>query len=106
MTTYQIHAPHFCAGIIVSGDTVLQAAPILHWTVGRSFERTRSYFEQKGWRIVPVPTAAHPTWFEIDGAVYELRWKGSKINTIILHEDGDEQELTFDELPSQLRDLL
>lgn len=30
----QVHAPHFCAAIVLTGHVVTEAAPILSWTIG------------------------------------------------------------------------
>jgi len=47
-----IDAPHFFAGIVVRGDHVVEAAPILRWTVGKSYARLERYFASKRWRVV------------------------------------------------------
>jgi hypothetical protein len=106
MTTYRISAPHFVAGIVASGDLILQAAPILSWAVGRDFGSVRDYCQRKGWQIEPVLAPRHPTWLELHGSAYELRWDGNRISSVVLHEDGEEKEMTFNELPDELKELL
>ena len=48
---FQVTAPHFCAGLVVDGDRVVRAAPILRWTVGKNRAYLREYFTRKGWRV-------------------------------------------------------
>jgi hypothetical protein len=46
---WQITAPHFTAGIIVVGDTVADAAPILRWAIGKPWEKVREHCIAKSW---------------------------------------------------------
>lgn len=45
---WQVTAPHFCAGIVTTGDRVTEAAPILRWTIGRSRAELRIAFLAPG----------------------------------------------------------
>lgn len=57
----QVTAPHFCAGIILRDGIVIDAAPILGWTMGKDRAYLSRYFASKGWKAVFVrarPTAA------------------------------------------------
>lgn len=47
----QVTAPHFCAGIIVRRDKVIEAAPILQWTLGKPYSWLRRYFARKRWSV-------------------------------------------------------
>jgi hypothetical protein len=49
-----VDAPHFYAGIVLDGDTVVAAAPILKWTIGKRRELLREYFRQKNWKATVV----------------------------------------------------
>jgi hypothetical protein len=51
----QVTAPRFCAGIVLTGDVVTEAAPILAWTVGKRRDWLREYFRRKDWTAVIVP---------------------------------------------------
>lgn len=106
MTTYKINTPHFVAALVVSSGTIVQAAPVLHWTVGGSFDAVRSYCRSRGWVIEPLCEDTQPTWLECDGRAYELHWLNDRIVRITLHENGEERDITFDELPDQLRRVL
>lgn len=53
-----IQAPHYCASIIVSGDVVREAAPILRWALGKRWTGLRRYFERKGFRVFEQPDPA------------------------------------------------
>ena len=48
---YRIVAPHFVAGLAVEKDTnkVVKAAPILNWTINKSWFYVESYANKKGW---------------------------------------------------------
>ncbi len=52
---YQITAPHFCAGVTVVDDFVLEAAPILKWTRTKRWAEVRSWAERKGYTVEEVP---------------------------------------------------
>lgn len=42
-------APHFVAGLEMSGGTVVRAAPIIAYMVGWTRDEVRSYVHRKGW---------------------------------------------------------
>lgn len=50
----QVRAPHFTAGIILENGKVVEAAPILRWTLGKTHEWLREYFIKKEWKAVQV----------------------------------------------------
>lgn len=49
----------FCAGIVLRGDTVQDAAPIVAYMVGWTRDRVRSYVTKRGWSIRVVHSALH-----------------------------------------------
>lgn len=49
-----VDAPHFYAGIVLTDDIVIRAAPILRWTIGKRRDWLSAYFRQKGWRATIV----------------------------------------------------
>ena len=106
MTFYRIVSPHFVASVITNGHIVLQSAPVLGWTVGKTFPYVRDYCAARGWSVEPLDEPVHPDWLEVDGRVYELLWHGEALSRISLHEDGEVTELGYDELPEQLKELL
>lgn len=107
MKTYQINAPHFCAGVIVSNGLVFQAAPILGWAVTKPFTTLRDYCQKRGWAIVPIEQKYEPQWVEWNNDVYELHWHEEVLCRIVLHERGEEPcDIAFDELPPLLRRAL
>lgn len=55
---YQISAPHFEAGIVVQGDCVTEAAPIVRYMIGWSRTRVRSYCTRKNWSMTMVEQVA------------------------------------------------
>ena len=54
---WQVTAPHFCAGMVTYGHEVVEAAPVLKWTVGRHRSELRNYFRYRGWSVVHVGPA-------------------------------------------------
>jgi hypothetical protein len=46
---WQISAPHFCAALIVAGEKVKDAAPILKWSIGKDWPWVRDYCKGKKW---------------------------------------------------------
>jgi hypothetical protein len=107
MKSYRINSPTFVAACIVGGDIVLQTGPVLGWSVGQSFAALRDYCQKRGWVVEPLAELVRPTWFEIDGLVYELEWNEDVLSRIVLHEGGeDSRELRYDELPDLLKEQL
>jgi hypothetical protein len=106
LTTYTIHAPNFTAALVVSSDIVLQAAPILDWAVGKTFESVRDTCAKRGWIVEPRIENLRPRWLELKNKVYELKWNGNVVSRISLHEDGEVRDLTWNELPEELRKVL
>jgi hypothetical protein len=47
-------APYFYAAVVLNGERVSRAAPILKYMVGWSVYRAIDYAERKGWRIFHV----------------------------------------------------
>jgi hypothetical protein len=54
----QIHSKYFTAGIVLEGDTVVRAAPIIKWMIGWPRQRVIDYSFMKGWN-----------WFYCSGRV-------------------------------------
>ena len=68
MMLMRVVAPHFVAGVVVRLDSppdvplcealyhgrVVEAAPILHWSIGKPYDTLWSYAERKGWLIEVV----------------------------------------------------
>jgi len=44
---YQIDLPHMCAGIIINNDIIIEAAPILKWTIGKSLNDIQKWVHKK-----------------------------------------------------------
>jgi hypothetical protein len=47
----RIDAPHFCCGIVLSGEVVTRAAPIVAYMIGWGRDRVRGYCRTKSWDI-------------------------------------------------------
>lgn len=52
---WQIYAPHYTAGPVVTDGIVTEAAPILRWAVGRRWTEVRAYLAAKGYHGTPLP---------------------------------------------------
>jgi hypothetical protein len=49
---YAIDGRYFYAGVIVNDDVIINAAPILKWSVGWNFKDFTGYCEKKKWGVV------------------------------------------------------
>jgi len=49
-----IEAPHFCAGIVLRNNRVVEAADIVRYMKGWSRDRVRLYCANAGWRVSVV----------------------------------------------------
>jgi hypothetical protein len=47
-----IKAPHFYAGVVVRDGMIVEAAPIVRYMIGKSYDWLTLYVETKGWQIV------------------------------------------------------
>lgn len=50
----QITAPFFCAGFVVRGRKVVEAAPIVAYMIGWTTERVRLYCSKRRWELTRV----------------------------------------------------
>ena len=56
-----IDAPHFCCGVVLRGDRVIRAAPIVRYLLGWNVRRLTRYGEEQGWRIeIATPSGGTP----------------------------------------------
>jgi hypothetical protein len=51
---WRIEAGHFVAGLVARRGVVVQAAPILGWSVGRSWREVKVWMRRRGWHGSPV----------------------------------------------------
>jgi len=51
-----IDAPHFCCGIVLWDDKVIEAAPIVGYMKKQKWtrDRVRTYCAEKGWKVSVV----------------------------------------------------
>jgi len=50
-TLVSIDAPNFCSGVIVRDGRVVEAAPIVRWTIGKRYEWLADYCRRHGWKV-------------------------------------------------------
>jgi len=51
-TLFRVTAPHFVAGVIVNRvNSIVFAAPILHWSVGKDLKSFEAYCHHKSWTL-------------------------------------------------------
>jgi hypothetical protein len=58
----QVTAPNFCTGIVLTGDVVTEASPILRYMApdaktgrpGWTRDQVRDYVSRKGWKVQVV----------------------------------------------------
>jgi hypothetical protein len=106
MQTHRINAPHFVAGVVIDDDGYcIQAAPIIGYCVGKPSTWFFDYCRKKGWTIEPL-TDFGLIEFSFRGDTY-LVWKDdTRIQRIVVERDGEHEEITWKELPEQLKTLL
>lgn len=51
MNLYVIDVGYFCAAVVVQGETVIDAAPILAWAVGKPADTVFSWAQRKRGRV-------------------------------------------------------
>ena len=56
---YQVTAPYMCAGLVVVGLRVVEAAPILGWMCGKYLTQIEDWCARKDFRLEQVPAAAY-----------------------------------------------
>lgn len=64
-----IDAPHFCAGIVLWDNKVIEAAPICGYMKKQKWtrDRVRAYCKEKGWKVsVIYETRRHTTLDGLD----------------------------------------
>lgn len=108
MTSYQIYSSTVVYGVIVGGNTVLEAPPVLANFVARDFSHLREYAQLKGWQIVPVvEPEKRPRFLEFNQTTYEIIWRDDVIVRITEHlKDGNNRDIRFEELPQVLKGLV
>jgi len=52
---YRVTAPYFVAGLVVRDQIIVEAAPIIGWSVGTLFSEFYRYAGQKQWTVEPQP---------------------------------------------------
>jgi hypothetical protein len=57
MVLVQITTDRYCAGVVIDNDHVVEAAPIVNWTIGWHRYRLLKYFRQRGHKIEAVGPA-------------------------------------------------
>ena len=105
MQTYRITSPYFVAGIVREGDHVIQAAPILGWTVNRDWAEVLTYLNKRGFRVEPVLDET-PSHIRVQDLLVMLH--GNRIVSINrLDSNGvPYEEVEFDDLPSHQQEAV
>ena len=62
MTLVRVVAPHFVAGIVARDGVVIDAAPILSWSIGKTQNYLTKYFNKKGWTYESVCSFDDPAY--------------------------------------------
>jgi hypothetical protein len=108
MTTYRITSPVFVAALIANEGQVLQAAPVLGWAVGRELTPAIEYCKQRGWQVECLERTSLSDWIEFDGVTYEIKWHVGleRIQRITKHEDGEQEDVSFRDLPDFVKGAL
>lgn len=51
---FRITAPHFCAGFVIKGDSVILIAPIIKYMKHWSLLKIKRYCNLKNWELIEV----------------------------------------------------
>jgi hypothetical protein len=54
MVLAQVTTDHYCAGLVIEDDHVIEAAPIIKWTIGWHRYRLLKYFRERGDKVEAV----------------------------------------------------
>jgi len=65
-----VRAPHFTAGLTIDGDRIVEAAPILRWTLSKTWRFVRRYFSNKGYEVVVMADPSEVNWYYLEGVRY------------------------------------
>lgn len=65
-TLAAIDAPHFCAGIVLWDDKVVEAAPIVRYMKKWSRDRVRDYCKGKAWKVSVIYQMQRPDPFKLE----------------------------------------
>lgn len=109
MTEYIIESNDFHASITEESGFVTAASSQFDLCVGLPFSHVRDYCTKKGWFVIPVIPGEddhRPTILVINHKEYTLKWVGDVLVRITLHEGFGSRDLSFDELPESLKNLL
>jgi hypothetical protein len=60
--TAQITTDRYCAGVVIINNIVVEAAPILRWTIGWHRYRLLTYFRQQGHKVEAVLPHGDVEW--------------------------------------------
>lgn len=75
-----IDAPHFCAGVVLWNDRVVEAAPIIGYMKKQKWtrDRVRTYCKEKNWKVSVVYEMQRQRTFEgKDDAIPPARKRSS-----------------------------
>lgn len=51
---YRVEAPYMCCGIEERDGTIINAAPIMRWAIGKSLTSVSNWIYNKGYKIEPL----------------------------------------------------
>lgn len=112
MTHYKIVTPgvNYVVAVKGGGEIVHSVPAIAYNTFGPdsyasvSWKFVRELAAQRGWTIIPL--LEHPTSITYRNQRYRLEWREDDIVRISTEVDGETRDITWDQLPRQLKEVL
>lgn len=103
-TTYRIRSPRALYTVTESGGTVIKSD--IEVLEHLPFSYARDLFKAKGWQVIPVPDEEHPSSISYKGKTYDLIWSDDTVISIIESDEYGEREITWNDLPSPIKQIL
>lgn len=109
MTQYLIESNDFKALVTEDGGICTAVSPEFDLCLGLPFAHVRDYCNRKGWFVIPIiPEEAiiRPTLVEIGHVTYSLKWVADILVRVTIQDGFSNRDLSFDEIPESLKNLL
>jgi hypothetical protein len=108
MSIYHIYTSNQRERVESTSGYVTSATGSLDWAISLPFKYLLNYSERKGWKVEPVIEwdDEHPMNLEFRGIKYTLYWRGERLVSILKNNGDEEVEITYSQLPVQLKGLV
>lgn len=91
---------------VSDGGAVVTANEEIDWAISLPFRYVGDYCRRKGWTVIPVIEDECPHVLDFKGIRYTLHWKLGRLSSIMRDDGVTEKEITWHELPEQLKGIV